>query len=126
MRLGWRDPSVSGNKIAVESDLLPVAEVAMLPDTFFIVVGARYQRQPVSRCVYIWVDKDFAMYRGWIQGFPKKLGSIHMTRLFAAGQASGQLASYRIDPTSGKLQPLTVYAVGKGPAWVLAIQMPNE
>src|SRR5262249_51781178 len=46
---------------------------------FFIVVGARYQGQPVSRCVYIWVDKDFAMYRGWIQAFPKKLGSIPMT-----------------------------------------------
>ena len=47
---------------------------------FFLVVGATFQGQPVSRCVYIWVDKDFAMYRGWIQGFPKKLGSIHMTR----------------------------------------------
>ncbi|MGH2889857.1 MAG: acetoacetate decarboxylase family protein [Solirubrobacteraceae bacterium] len=58
---------------------------------FFIVVGARYQGQPVSRCVYIWVDKDFAMYRGWIQGFPKKLGSIHMTRLFAAGKATPKL-----------------------------------
>jgi enduracididine biosynthesis enzyme MppR len=58
---------------------------------FFIVVGARYQGQPVSRCVYIWVDKDFAMYRGWIQGFPKKLGSIQMTRLFAAGKATPKL-----------------------------------
>jgi acetoacetate decarboxylase len=59
---------------------------------FFIVVGARFEGRPVSRCVYIWVDKDFAMYRGWIQGFPKKLGSIHMTRLFAAGQATPRLA----------------------------------
>ncbi|GAA4264351.1 hypothetical protein GCM10022255_117190 [Dactylosporangium darangshiense] len=40
MWLGWRGPSVSGSKVAVESDPLPVAEVAMLPDTFFIVVGA--------------------------------------------------------------------------------------
>ena len=31
------------------------------------------------------------MYRGWIQGFPKKLGSIHMTRLFAAGKATPRL-----------------------------------
>lgn len=58
---------------------------------FFIVVGAKHQGEPVSRCVYIWVDKDFAMYRGWIQGFPKKLGSIHMTRLFAAGRATPRL-----------------------------------
>jgi len=59
---------------------------------FFLVVGARFRGQPVSRCVYIWVDKDFAMYRGWIQGFPKKLGSVHMTRVFPVGQASPRLA----------------------------------
>jgi acetoacetate decarboxylase len=58
---------------------------------FFLVVGGRFQGEPVSRCVYIWVDKDFAMYRGWIQGFPKKLGSIHMTRLFPAGKAAPRL-----------------------------------
>lgn len=59
---------------------------------FFIVVGAKYQGTPVSRCVYIWVDKDFAMYRGWIQGFPKKLGSIHMTRVYPVGKATPQIA----------------------------------
>ncbi len=54
---------------------------------FFIVVGCKYDGKPASRCVYIWVDKDFAMYRGWIQGFPKKLGSIHMTRVYPVGKA---------------------------------------
>ncbi|MGH2494542.1 MAG: acetoacetate decarboxylase family protein [Ktedonobacteraceae bacterium] len=58
---------------------------------FFIVVGCRYQGKPASRCVYIWVDKDFAMYRGWIQGFPKKLGSIHMTRAFPLGRATPKI-----------------------------------
>jgi acetoacetate decarboxylase len=52
------------------------------------VVGCRFDGEPASRCVYIWVDKDFAMYRGWIQGFPKKLGSIHMTRTFPVGRAT--------------------------------------
>ena len=28
------------------------------------------------------------MYRGWIQGFPKKLGSIHVTRTFPVGRAA--------------------------------------
>ncbi len=28
-----------------------------------------------GRCVFIWVDKDFAMVRGHLQGYPKKLGS---------------------------------------------------
>lgn len=58
---------------------------------FMIIVGCKYQGQPASRCVYIWVDKDFAMYRGWIQGFPKKLGSIHLTRLFPVGRATPRL-----------------------------------
>jgi acetoacetate decarboxylase len=55
---------------------------------FFLVVGCTFRGRPASRCVYIWVDKDFAMYRGWIQGFPKKLGSIHMTRTFPVGRAA--------------------------------------
>ena len=36
-------------------------------------------------CSYIWVDRDFALTRGWIQGFPKKLGSIWITRSFGLG-----------------------------------------
>ena len=43
--------------------------------------GLQLQGKPASRCVYIWVDKDFAMYRGWIQGFSKKLASIHILAL---------------------------------------------
>lgn len=31
------------------------------------------------RCVYIWVDNDFTLLRGWFYGFPKKLGRIHMS-----------------------------------------------
>jgi acetoacetate decarboxylase len=58
---------------------------------FFLVVGCTFLGQPASRCVYIWVDKDFAMYRGWIQGFPKKLGAIHMTRTFPVGKATPRI-----------------------------------
>lgn len=60
---------------------------------FFLVVGCNYQGKPASRCVYIWVDKDFSMYRGWIQGFPKKLGSIHLTRTFAVGRAAPKIGA---------------------------------
>ena len=49
---------------------------------FFIVVNALMDGAPVTTCPYIWVDRDFALVRGWIQGFPKKLGSIQMTRSF--------------------------------------------
>lgn len=60
---------------------------------FMIIVGCKYRGRPASRCVYIWVDKDFAMYRGWIQGFPKKLGSIHLTRLYPVGKATPRIES---------------------------------
>jgi hypothetical protein len=49
---------------------------------FFVVVNALLDGEPVTSCPYIWVDRDFALARGWVQGFPKKLGSIHMTRNF--------------------------------------------
>ncbi|HEX7083744.1 MAG TPA: acetoacetate decarboxylase family protein [Gaiellaceae bacterium] len=50
---------------------------------FFLVVNALLDRELVTTCPYIWVDKDVALVRGWIQGFPKKLGSIELTRSFA-------------------------------------------
>ena len=56
---------------------------------FFVVVNALLDGEPVTTCPYIWVDKDFALARGWVQGFPKKLGSIHMTRHFALGSKAG-------------------------------------
>jgi hypothetical protein len=41
--------------------------------------------------VYIWVDKDFALARGWYQGYPKKLGQIWMTRPVTVGRAGPRL-----------------------------------
>ena len=43
--------------------------------------------------------------------------------LFAAGSASGRLASYRINGDSGELTPLETYSVGKRPAWVLVASL---
>jgi hypothetical protein len=48
----------------------------------YIVVNALLDGQPVTYCTFIWVDQDFAMARGWIQGFPKKIGQVWMTRTF--------------------------------------------
>ncbi|WTW98553.1 acetoacetate decarboxylase family protein [Streptomycetaceae bacterium NBC_01309] len=53
----------------------------------FAVVRCKYEGQTYSRCVYIWVDKDFAIARGLHQGYPKKLGSIHQTRPHPYGPA---------------------------------------
>ncbi len=46
----------------------------------FVVVRCSYQGTTYSRCVFIWVDKDFAIGRGLHQGYPKKLGSMWQTR----------------------------------------------
>jgi len=47
----------------------------------FVVVGCQYKGVPGSFVTYIWVDNDFTLARGFIQGFPKKLGRIYLTRL---------------------------------------------
>ena len=57
----------------------------------FVVVRCRYKEEHYSRCVYIWVDKDFSMVRGHVQGYPKKLGDIWMTRPITVGKAGPRL-----------------------------------
>jgi 6-phosphogluconolactonase len=43
--------------------------------------------------------------------------------VFAAGTASGRLASYRVNGETGVLTPLTTYAVGQRPAAVMAARL---
>jgi acetoacetate decarboxylase len=50
---------------------------------FYLVVSGLLDGEPVTTCPFIWVDQDFALARGWIQGFPKQLGEVWMTRQFA-------------------------------------------
>lgn len=45
--------------------------------------------------------------------------------LIAAGEASGKLATYAIDPQQGTLKPLATYEAGKMPWWVMAITLPD-
>jgi len=49
-----------------------------------VLLDAVYEGMKVTYCPYIFVDNDAAIARGWIQGFPKRLGSIFQTRSFAA------------------------------------------
>jgi acetoacetate decarboxylase len=58
----------------------------------FAVVRCTFEGQVYSRCVYIWVDTDFALVRGLHQGYPKKLGSIHQTRPHGFGRAAPRIA----------------------------------
>lgn len=57
----------------------------------FVVVRCRSGGETYSRCILIWVDKDFALARGWFQGYPKKMGSIWMTRPVTVGTAGPRL-----------------------------------
>jgi acetoacetate decarboxylase len=57
----------------------------------FAVVRCQWRGEIWSRCVFIWVDKDFALVRGYHQGYPKKLGSIWMTRPVTVGKAGPRL-----------------------------------
>lgn len=38
--------------------------------------------------------------------------------LFVAGQASGRMAAYRVDTSSGVLEPMETYDVGESPLWI--------
>jgi hypothetical protein len=49
---------------------------------FVMVVDVRYEGRAASYIPYMYVDSDQALARGWIQGLPKKLGSIRMTRAY--------------------------------------------
>ena len=42
----------------------------------FVLIDAVWGGKPVNFCPFIFVDNDAALARGWIQGFPKKLGSV--------------------------------------------------
>jgi len=59
----------------------------------FAVVRCGYAGKVYSRCVFIWVDTDFALVRGLVQGYPKKLGSIHQTRPHPFGRAAPRIAA---------------------------------
>lgn len=50
---------------------------------FYLLLSALLDGEEVTTCAFIWVDQDFALARGWIQGFPKKLGEVWMTRAYA-------------------------------------------
>ncbi len=58
----------------------------------FVVVRCKHEGVTYSRCVYIWVDKDYAILRGYLQGYPKRMGSIYCTWPARVGKAGAKLA----------------------------------
>jgi acetoacetate decarboxylase len=52
----------------------------------YVVLHAQRGDKRVGRVPFIWVDSELSLLRGQIQGFPKKLGQIAMTRPVALGR----------------------------------------
>jgi acetoacetate decarboxylase len=57
----------------------------------YVEVHATLDGKKVARVPYIWVDNDLSFARGQIQGFPKKWGSIAITRRSIVGKGGSQL-----------------------------------
>ncbi|HEY0832345.1 MAG TPA: acetoacetate decarboxylase family protein, partial [Azospirillum sp.] len=49
---------------------------------FFVLVEADRRGDAANFCPFIYVDQDISMVRGWLQGLPKKLGSVWLTRSY--------------------------------------------
>ena len=58
---------------------------------FYVLLACEVDGVPAARCAFMWVDKAFALARGWLQGLPKKHGSIWMSRPIAIGRAGPRL-----------------------------------
>jgi acetoacetate decarboxylase len=52
----------------------------------YLVLHALRGDKKVGRVPFIWVDSELSLLRGQIQGFPKKLGQIAMTRAVELGR----------------------------------------
>lgn len=53
---------------------------AQYRETIVIVEIARRDGTLFNFCPFIWVDQDISLLRGLLQGWPKKLGTTHLTR----------------------------------------------
>jgi acetoacetate decarboxylase len=52
----------------------------------YVVIHGTFEGKRAGRVPYIWVDSDLSLVRGLIQGFPKKMGELHMTRPVELGR----------------------------------------
>ncbi len=59
----------------------------------YITLNGTFDGKPFGRVPFIWVDSELSLLRGQIQGFPKKLGQIHMTRPIDIGKGGSRKAS---------------------------------
>lgn len=59
----------------------------------FVTLNGTFQGRSFGRVPYIWVDSELSLLRGLIQGFPKKLGDVYMTRAVDVGKGGARKAA---------------------------------
>jgi len=79
----------------------------------YVVIHGDVDGKRAGRVPFIWVDSDLSLVRGLIQGFPKKLGEIHMTRPVELGsggakKAAGEQFRAHVSAMGRRLVDLTV------------------
>jgi acetoacetate decarboxylase len=106
----WNDPDVSVQILPAGMELdakCPGHSVALFTDYqftaqndehldparyqcrgFSVLLDAIWKGTRIAWCPYCYVDNDAALMRGWIQGSPRKFGTVHQTRNFAAASAA--------------------------------------
>jgi hypothetical protein len=58
---------------------------------FIVLLDATWRGADIAWCPYAYADNDASLVRGWIEGYPKKIGTVHQTRTFAAAGAASAL-----------------------------------
>jgi acetoacetate decarboxylase len=106
----WNDPDVSAQMLPAGVELdkkCPGHSVALFADyqftaqngecldparyqcrQFTILLDAMWKGSRIAWCPYCYADNDAALMRGWILGYPRKLGAVHQTRTFAIASAA--------------------------------------
>lgn len=58
----------------------------------YVVFAGTFRQMPMGRVPYIWVDNELSLIRGLVQGFPKKMGQVFMTRPVDIGRGGSRKA----------------------------------
>ena len=68
---------------------------AQYRETIIVIEIERPDGTLFNFCPFIWVDQDISLVRGYLQGWPKKLGSTYLTRSLPIEHVGGRTAEGR-------------------------------
>jgi 6-phosphogluconolactonase len=135
--------SITGYMLDSKTGTLePFQTVSTLPEGFTgINSTAEIKTHPAGKFLYASNrgHDSIACFELDAEGKMTTAGQVHTERtprsfdltsdgrfLFAAGEASGKVAAYRLDPDNGRPTLLKIYDVGRQPWWVMAVDLPGS